>query len=349
MPLVRWTVRWGDAVIATGTGRVPPEYGLPQPRVTHGDRAVVRSGNLTAEAVRIPTPPRAPRWGMPDVHFLKIATLCLMAFAAALVLVRERVQELKLAAVERPEEADIFHPLPARWVGHTGFTRSAKHADVIPARDLARIKRFAGKARALEEREAAKKTLAAFGVLGVLSSSSDVRIFGRDLDRVEGGVFGGLTGSGASAVGGFGSARGPGLGGLGAGGGGIGTLGTVIEGRGEGGGGGLGLGGLGTRGSGYGGGGVAADLGSLGGAVGVYTDGAENRRVLARARHEMAECLRDLHRGLTTELELFDDGRVKSVTMDAPASVQRCVSRALEPLHFPAGAEHLTARWVFRT
>ena len=337
MPLVRWTVRWGDSVIATGTGRLPPEYGLPQPRVTHGDRAVVRNGLLTAEAVRVPQPPRASRWGTPDVHFLKIATLCLMTFAAAMVLVRERVKELKLAAIELPEEADIFHPLPARWVGHAGFSLGARHANAIPAKDLARIKGIAGKARAIEDREAARKALSAYGVLSVLSSSQDLRVFGRTVESVEGGVFGGLGGNSlGSAAGGFGS------GGLadGVGVGGLGTRGTGSGGGGTG----LGIGGLIGRG-GYG---VMGGIGSLGSSVSLYTPEADHRRVLSRARSQMASCLEDLDRGLTTELELFDDGRVKSVTMDAPASVQRCVSRALEPLQFPAGAQHVTARWVAR-
>lgn len=338
MSLVRWTVRWGDSVIATGTGRLPPEYGLPQPRVTHGDRAVVRNGNLSAEAVRVPAPPRASRWGVPDLHFAKVLTLCLMTFAAMMVLVRERIAELKLASIERPEETDIFHPLPARWVGHAGFTHSSKHDTVLASKDLARIKGIGSKVKDLEHRKQLQDLLAPIGAVATLTSSrgelSDV--FARVDREAESNVFGGLTGT--SDVGGFGS--GSGLGG-----------GAVV---------GVGVGGLGTRGegsgSGYGGGGGAIGIGSLSGYSGRPSDSRprvglstadEHRRVLSRVRGRVADCLANFEGSLVTELELFDDGRVKSVTAtNASASVQRCVSRVLEPLQFAPGTEDVRATWT---
>ncbi|MBL8954037.1 MAG: hypothetical protein JNK82_24890, partial [Myxococcaceae bacterium] len=179
-----WVVRWGDRVVATGTGPLPREYGFSEPRVSNGDRAVVRSGAFSAEVWLAPKPPRPFIWGAPDVHFLKVATLCFMAFAAVLVLVRERVEELRVAKlIESPEEPeDIFAtPRYARFAPHRGFTAaSAPHGTPVPKRDLERIERFPSKVKELQARDAVFASMLApatrgYAVLGVLRASEPTR------------------------------------------------------------------------------------------------------------------------------------------------------------------------------
>jgi hypothetical protein len=311
MPMLRWTVRWGEVVLATGTGPIPPEYGLPAPRVTNGDRAVVRNGPLSAEAVMVRRPMRASRWGTPDLHFVKVLVMCLMAFAAMMVLVRERIAELRLEKVSATDEHDdIFKPLPARWVGHTGFTKSVeKHGSPLAAADLARIKRFGSKVKELKQREERLNSLiapSAVGVLGLLRSSA--------LEPSSNVLTAALEGSSSSGV----------VGGI---------AGGEL----------YGAGGLGLRGSGEG---IGLGSGTLG-TFRVSSRDAATRRVFASARTRVLSCLDGYEGAMTTDVELFGDGRVKSVSVTGPdESVRRCVARTLEALQFPSGPESVSARWT---
>ncbi len=328
MTFVRWTVRWGDVVVATGTGAIPPEYGLPQPRVVNGDRAVVRNGQLSAEAVRAPRPDRPFLWGLPDLQFAKVLVMCLMAFAAGLVLVRERIAELK---VERPDdETDIFVPRLARWTGHHGFTRTSQHAPAIPSKDLERIRGFS---RRLKEREAIARLYQRGPVFADVSELGDV--FAVTLERA-------TASNDVAALAGLSSElRGEAFGGLG--------LSGRRPGGGEGGGG-IDLGSIGDIGhggglGGYGHGGLGAGLGSRRSRLHV---GAAERLPLERVRPRMDYCLRGVSAGtVTTELELFEDGRVKTVTVDgADDDAKRCVMRTLEAVRFSSGERVVSARWT---
>lgn len=326
-------------MLATGTGPLPPEYGLPQPRISRGDRAVVRNGNLTAEAVRVQRPPRAFVWGMPDLHFAKIALMCVMTLAAVMVLLRERIAELKLEQVTHEE--DIFRPRSAHWdTGHAGFTSvTPAHANAIPAKDLARIRGFGAKLKERSARERALREAQAFGMLGLLSAKASAfesaGLVGT-LGDVEGGVVGG-TMSGAFGAGGLA------LSGIGEGGGG----------RGEG----IGLGSIGTlghgAGTGFGGPGAGSGMGGLiGGRSGrrLHLDEAstpETRRAFARVQSQLGYCLDGYEGSVSAEVELFGDGRVRTVSVSGPPeAVQRCMSRRLEAVMFPSGTTHASARWT---
>ena len=313
-------------MLATGVGPIPAEYGLPQPRVTHGDRAVVRNGQLSAEAVRAPQPERPFIWGVPDLHFLKVLAMCLMAFAAVMVLVRDRIEDLRLAKMIVEPETDIFIPRPARWSGHSGFTHSARHDTVIASKDLERIKGFSSKVKALKDAE----RFAAPRSAGILAALAE------PIELEGNGAFGGLRGSGVLGV----------IGGVPGG-----TVGGVVSGEVR------GLGGLGTRGSGFGSGGGGTGLGVGGlGSIGISMSSrrrtslryaSSGDEVLAEASSDLGECLREYDGPVNATLELFDDGRVRSATVTGPDEApSRCVARTLEQLQFNAGTEQVMARWT---
>ncbi len=339
--LLVWTVRWGSTVIATGTGPLPPEYGLPQPRVSHGDVAVVRSGAFTAEVRHAPLPPRAARWGAPDVHFLKVLAICVMALAAVLVLVRERFVELQAEKVAAPiEERDVFAaPRFARYTApHRGFTVAPdRDRSPIAKRDLDRIARFPEKVKqqkARDEALASSRAPAAFGVLTALRTEEPLltaALVGRGDDIFEGGEVAGVVGGlGLRGSGEGGGGNGPGSG-SGVGGGGIGLGRIGIIGRGSGGG----------SGSGFGAGGlVSLDR------VRVEAE-LPSRRIFMAARSRVMSCLGGFTGEMVTDVYLSDDGQVQRVSVAGPPeAAKRCVAQTIERLSFPGGDDHVWARWT---
>lgn len=339
-------------MLATGTGPLPAEYGLAQPRPSRGDVGRVRNGALSAEAIEVGAPPQASRWGAPDWHFVKIAVICLMTAAAVMALIRERIREMKIEKVDIFEETVADRPVSARWLGGSasGFRTSARKTNAIPKADLARIRRFPSKVKNLEAERALSRTMMGrLSVLtamdsGVVSTLSAPRneISGLLGSRGDGEVFagmvGGVVGGTAYGVGGLGVARSDtlrggggdivGLAGLGS----IGTLGRGNSGGGEGYGRG-GLGGLGRR---------ALTL-SLEGEV-----DASVKRGLARVRYAVERCaVTESAKSFTTTFEVKADGSIRQVSVSGVSASAGCITAALEGLRLPAPeqAQTVTARW----
>jgi hypothetical protein len=137
-------------------------------------------------------PPRASPWGVPDWHFVKIATLCLMVFGATLVMIRERIREL--AFLDLDPVLVYEPPRPVRWDEHTGW-RHARTLHPIPGPALARIHSFPDKVRELKRRELPPPPVAVLTVLGRLESAPGA------FATIEGGEIGGAVyGAGGIAM-----------------------------------------------------------------------------------------------------------------------------------------------------
>jgi hypothetical protein len=138
-------------------------------------------------------PPRASTWGVPDWHFVKIATLCFMVFGATLVMIRERIREL--AFLDLDPVLVYEPPRPVRWDEHTGW-RHARTLHPIPGPALARIQSFPDKVRELKRRELLPPPpVAVLSILGRLESTPGA------FATVEGGEIGGAVyGAGGIAM-----------------------------------------------------------------------------------------------------------------------------------------------------
>jgi hypothetical protein len=301
-----WTVRWGDRVVETGTGPLPAEYGFPQPRVARGDRAVVRSGPFTADVRAAGSPERPFIWGAPDLHFLKVLAMCLMAFGATLVLIRERIEALRL---ENSVNVIALEPSRhARWHGGdlAAFRPAAPARSAVPREVAQRIRDFPARVKALKWRKLEQVTLAGSSTAFTVREGVTILDMTAPLEVA------------------------------------IGSIGLRGVGTGE--------GGLGSSGYGPGGGGVG--FGAIGGLkrhLTLEVGASRAGEILNEAGGRLSGCFAGSESEVTATIDVQDDGAVTAVAVSgASDSVQRCLSRRIEQLRFPADMEprSITARWT---
>ncbi len=189
-----WKMRWGDAVLACGAGELPFELRAAA-RPLKGDRAHVQWGTLTYELESRPAPERAFVWGVPDFPFGKVLVICLMAFGALVMVLRERIAQLERERMQqlalRPQALAPALPRLTRWDDRAAWRHGATtHA--LAAADLARIRRFPQKVEALGRAEAQGRQMVAM----LERSDNLVDFYGTSVlgARSTGAVVGGLIG-----------------------------------------------------------------------------------------------------------------------------------------------------------
>jgi hypothetical protein len=189
-----WTLSWKGHVVAVGTG-LPPHAEAP----------------LKVEVARWRRPPPASTWGVPDWHFVKIATLCAMVFGATILLIRERIAEL---AIHEPGLLVYEPPRPVAFAPVGAWRGPLKESSPISPAAIQRIQRFRLKLAAVQAwqaRPAFPQPVASRGLLRILGSApgtdvamlaslsapshlSAFRAVGDEEGGIEGGVVGGVIG-----------------------------------------------------------------------------------------------------------------------------------------------------------